>query len=84
MDLVVLQETNITKCIYTSESSSYKVVAMEAPSAHSGGVSIFYQTADHLSVEVFQVHGENVVSFQLALEYMWWFIVGCYVPPDNA
>ena len=45
MDLGVLQETKHTKLIYTCESSGYKVVAMDTPSAHNGGVAIFYRTA---------------------------------------
>ena len=45
MNLGVFQETKFTKRIYTRESSSYEVVAMEAPSLHSGGVSLFYWTA---------------------------------------
>ena len=44
MDLGVFQETKLTKRIYTCEFSRYKVVAMEAPSLHSGGVSLFYWT----------------------------------------
>ena len=34
MDLGVFQETNLTKSIYMRESSGYRVVATEAPSAH--------------------------------------------------
>ena len=67
----------ITKCIYTHKSSGYKFLATEAPSAHSGGIAIFYRTADHFSVEAFQVHGANVVSFQLESGDRQWYIVGC-------
>ena len=35
-------------------------------------------------MEAFQAHGENVVSFQLALVDMWWYIWGCYLAPDEA
>ena len=84
MNLGVLQETKLKKCIYTRDSSSYKVVATDAPITHSVGVAIFYRTADHFSVEAFQVHGANVISFQLASGDRQWFIVGCYVPPDDA
>ena len=45
MDLGVFQETKLIKRIYTHESSGYKVVATEAPSAHSGDVAIFYWLA---------------------------------------
>ena len=51
MDLGVFQETKLRKRIYMRESSGYKVVAIEAPSSHSSGISIFYQIAGHFYVE---------------------------------
>ena len=41
LDLGLLQDTKLTKHIYTRDYSGYKVVAMEAPSAHSDGVAVF-------------------------------------------
>ena len=78
----VFQETNITKRIYTPESSEYMVVTTEAPIAHSGGVAVFYRAADHLSVEALHTYGVNVVCFLLALINRQWFIVGGYLAPD--
>ena len=43
-DLRVFQETKVTGGIYTQESRGYRVVASEAPSAHSGGIVVFYLT----------------------------------------
>ena len=54
MDPGILQETKLTKRIYACESSGYKLVATEAPIAHSGGVALFCRTAEHFSVEAFQ------------------------------
>ena len=65
MDLSVFQENKLKNHIYTCESSGYKVVAMEEPREHSGGVAIFYRTVEHFSVEAFQAHGAKVISFQL-------------------
>ena len=50
MDLGVFQETDLTKRMYMCESSGYSVVSMEAPSAHSGNVIVFYRATEHLSV----------------------------------
>ena len=50
MDLRVFHKTKLTKSIYTRESSGYKVVATESPSAHSNGISIFYMAEEHFSV----------------------------------
>ena len=76
MDLGVFQETKLTKYIYMRESSGYRVVVIEAPSAHSGSVIVFYRAAENFSVEAIQTYGANVVSFQLASGDMQWFIVG--------
>ena len=45
---------------------------------------MFYRAEEHLSVEALQLYGTNVVSFQLALVGMRWYIVGCYLVSDNA
>ena len=66
MDLGVFQKNKVTKGIYTRESSGHKVVASEAPSTHSGGVTVFYHAAENFSVEVLQIYRENSVRFQLA------------------
>ena len=84
MDLGVFQETKLNKRIYTRESSGYTVVATAAPSAHSSGVTLFYHTAEHFSVEEFQAHGENFISLQLASGDRRWYIMGCYLAPGYA
>ena len=76
MELSVFKETKLTKRIYTRESSGYGVVATEAPSAHSKGVSVFYRATKHYFVEVLQTYGENFVIFHMALGNRKWFIVG--------
>ena len=65
VDVGVFQETKVTKGIYTQELSIYRVVASEAPSEHSGGVSMFYRAAEHFYVETLRLHGANVVIFQI-------------------
>ena len=84
VDLGIFQDTKVTAEIYTRESSGYRVVAPETPSAHSGGVAVFYHVAEHLSVEALHIYSANVASFQLASGGQKWYIVGCYLAPDNA
>ena len=84
MDLGVFQETKLRKRIYMRESIGYKVVAIEAPSSHSSGISIFYQIAGHFYVEAFKPHRANVVRFQLTWGDRLWYIVGCYLAPKNS
>ena len=41
VDCVVFQETNLTKVVYTQEASGFRVMVIEAPIAHRGGVTIY-------------------------------------------
>ena len=59
-------------------------MATEAPSAHSGGVTVFYRVTEQFSVEALQTYGANVVRFQLETGDSWWFILGCDLAPYNA
>ena len=54
VDLGVFQETKLTKRIYIRESSGYRVVVTEAPSAHSVSGAVFYRAADHFSMGLLQ------------------------------
>ena len=51
---------------------------------HSGGIEMFYQTAEHFYVEVLQIYGANVVNFKMALSGWRWFILGCYLAQEDA
>ena len=63
VDLGISQETKVTVRIYSWESSGYRIVALESPSTHIGGVAIFYHTVEHFCLEVLQLHGANSASF---------------------
>ena len=84
VDLGVLQETKVTEGIYMRESSGYRVVALEAPSAHIRGVVVLYYPEEHFSMEALQIYDGNVVIFQMAPGGQRWKIVGCYLAPDDA
>ena len=79
----IFQETKVTAGIYTCESAGYSVVATDAPSRHCGRVAVFHRPAPHFGVEAVQKFGPNVIGFQLATGAWRWYIVGCYVAPDN-
>ena len=84
MELGIFQETKLAKRIYTREYSDYKVVDTEAPITHDGGVAVFYRVSEYFSVEVLLTYGVNVVSFQLASGDRRWYIVKCYLDPEDA
>ena len=72
MDLGIFHEMKLTDGIYTHGSAGYSVVAMDAPSRHSGGGEIFHRTAPHFAVEAVQQFGPNVIGFQLATGAQQW------------
>ena len=53
------------------------------PSVHNGGIAMVYRAAEHLSMEVLQLHGANVVRFKLELDRQLWYINGCNLAPDD-
>ena len=83
MYLVIFQETKVTDGIYTRGSDGYSVVATDTPSRHHSGVSVLYRTAPHFAVEAVQKFGPNVIGFQLVTGARLWYIVGCYLAPED-
>ena len=83
MDLGIFQETKVTDGIYTRGSTGYSGVATDALSRHRGGVAVIHRPAPHFAVEAVQKFGPNVVGFQLAMGARRWYIVGCYLAPDD-
>ena len=83
IDLGVFQETTCTDGIYTRESAGYRVVATDAPSRHRGGVELFYRPSSLFAVDVVREYGPNVLSFEVATGGRRWYIIGCYLAPDD-
>ena len=84
IDLGVLQETKCTGGIYTRESAGYRVLATDAPSRHRGGVALFYRPSPLFAVEDVRDYGPNVISFKVTTGGRRWYIIVCYLAPDNA
>ena len=83
MDLGILQEKNCIEGIYTRNLAGYSVVATDAPSQHHGVVAVFYRPSPLFAVEAVRQFGPIVVSFQLATGARRWYIIGCYLAPDD-
>ena len=82
-DLGIFQETKLTDGIYTRGSAGYSVIATDAPSQHCGRVAVFHRPAPHFAVEAVQKFGPNIIGFQLVTGARRFYIVGCYLAPDN-
>ena len=65
-------------------SAGYRVVATDAPSQHRGGVALFYRPSPLFAVEAVREYGPNVLSFEVATGGRRWYIIGCYLAPNDA
>ena len=45
---------------------------------------MFYHEAEHFTLEAIRLHGPKVASFQMAPRGKRWYVVRCYIAPDNA
>ena len=83
VDIGILQETKLTKGIYTRRFGNYSVIATDANSVSQGGVALFWRESDDFEVEEVIKHGPNVISFHLVTGADRFYIVGCYIPPSD-
>jgi hypothetical protein len=79
----ILLATKLTKGVYTRWSSGYHVRATHAPSAWQGGISLFWRASDLYEVEEVEMRGPNVLSLLLMSGTTGYYIVGCYIPPND-
>jgi hypothetical protein len=83
VDLGILLETKVTDWIYTQKLSGYSVTASNAPSAHQGGIALFWRPNKLYEVKDWQICGLNVLPFMLVTGSQHFFAVGCYISPNN-
>ena len=83
MDLGIFQETKVTDGIYTCGLAGYIAVATDTPSQYRGRVTVFHRLAPHFAVEAVQKFGPNVIGFHMVTGARQWYIVGCYLAPNN-
>ena len=83
VDCGVLLETKLTEGVYTRWSSGYNVRSTHAPSKWQGGISLFWRTSGTYEIEQVEIRGPNVLSFQLVSGAARWYIIGCYIPPND-
>ena len=83
LDLDIFQDTKLTDGVYTCRPDGYIVVVADAPSRHRGGAAVFYCPSPRYVVEAIQQFGPNIVGFQLVTGERRWYIIRCYLAPDN-
>ena len=75
MDQGIFQGIKLTDKIYTCGSAGYIVHVTDMPGRHHG--------RPHFAMEDVQQFGTNVVGFQLLAGERRWYIVVCYLAPDD-
>ena len=81
----ILSEMKITDDHYARMTSGYKVLLTKAPSKHKGGIALLWQP-DHegFEVEATRVVTPNLITFQLATGDERYYVMGIYIPPNDA
>ena len=83
VDCGVFTETKITDDIYTRYSSGYKVFPSNAVSVQQGGIALFWRDKDLYEIEESKIRGPIVLSFELVMGKMCFYVVGAYLPPSD-
>ena len=83
IDLGVFQDTKCTNGVYTRALARYHVVATDTLRRHCGGVALFYREEADFAVEEVRTYGPNVISFEVVTGQRRWYIIGCYIAPDD-
>jgi hypothetical protein len=73
----------MTEGVYTRWSSGYNVQSTHVPSKWQGGISLFWRASETYEVKEVEICGPNALTFQLVLGATRWYIIGCYIPPNN-
>jgi hypothetical protein len=83
VDIGFLLEKKLTGGIFTRYPTGYSVLASSATSVRQGGIALFWRGNNSYKVEEMQIWGANVISLQLKMDNIRFFVVGCYIPPSD-
>ena len=83
MELVILQETKLTGGVYTRRSAGYIVTATDVSSQHRSRITVFYWPLPRYVLGGIHQFNTNTVGFQLETGDQQWYIIRCYLAPDN-
>ncbi len=82
-DLGILMETKVTDGIHTRNLSGYSVIASNAPSAHQGGIALFWRPNKSYVVEDWRIRVPNVLTFVLVTGSYQFFCCGVLHPTER-
>jgi hypothetical protein len=83
VDIGFLMETKLTGGIYTRHSLGYDVLASTVTSLSSGRIALFWRGNISYEVKEMRIWGPNIISLHLMMGSIRFFVLGCYIPPNN-
>ena len=83
LELVVSQENGIMGIVYTRGSDGYSAVGIDASIQHRSRVAVLYWPPPRYAVDAIQQFRPNYVGFQIDMGDKRWYIIRCYLAPDN-
>ena len=85
VDFAFIQETKITDGIYPSRTEGgYNVISTNGFSSSKGGVALMWRRREYFEVENQKEWNNNVMTAQIRAGQFKYYIVGCYLPPDDS
>ena len=69
--------------IYMQQSSGYFIWGTEAESRHRGVIAVVWWRYKGWKHGWMTNYGLNILSFMLMTRWMWWYIVGAYILPNE-
>jgi hypothetical protein len=82
---VVLTETKLTDDRYPRFVQGYHMIASRATSPQQGGIALLWREFENLGffVEAVRIVSPNVLTFQLVMGGVRFFVMGAYIPPAD-
>ncbi len=82
---VVLAETKLTNDRYPRFVQGYHVIASRATSPQQGGIALLWRELENLGflVEAVSIVSPNILTFQLVMGGVRFFVMGAYIPPAD-
>ena len=85
VDFAFIQETKITDGIYPSRTEGgYNVISTNGFSSSKGGVALMWRRREYFEVKNQKEWNNNVMTAQIRAGQFKYYIVGCYLPPDDS
>ena len=84
VDVGFMQETKITKGIHTRYGVGYAIWETQAEIRNRFGVAVVWRDKSGWKVEGISNYSPNMVSFLLTTVLQRWYVVGAYLPQNDA